>query len=160
MQRLVLALHNHQPVGNFGHVFQAAYDACYRPVVDLAAEFPAVKLALHYTGPLLEWLARERPTFLADVRALADRGQVEILGGGFYEPMLAVLSDEDAAGQILHMQAFCKQHFGVTPTGMWLAERVWDPDLPRVIAPTGMRYTFLDDTHFFAAGLTRGRLSG
>ncbi len=160
MQRLVLALHNHQPVGNFGHVFQAAYDSCYRPVLDLAAEFPAVKLALHYTGPLLEWLEQEQPSFLDDVKNLVDRGQVEILGGGFHEPMLAVLSDEDAAGQILRMQAFCQAHFGVTPAGMWLAERVWDPDLPRVIAPTGTRYTFLDDAHFFAAGVAQGQLRG
>ena len=161
MQRLVLALHNHQPVGNFGHVFKAAYDSCYRPVLDLIAEFPSVKLALHYTGPLLEWLENERPDFLRDVKALVDREQIEILGGGFYEPMLAVLSDEDASGQILKMQAFCEKHFGgSTPAGMWLAERVWDPDLPRVIAPTGTRYTFLDDAHFFAAGLTKAQLFG
>jgi len=160
MQRLVLALHNHQPVGNFGQVFQAAYDSCYRPVLDLAAEFPAVKLALHYTGPLLEWLEKERPSFLSDVKDLVDRGQIEILGGGFYEPMLAVLSDEDASGQILRMQAFCETHFGAKPAGMWLAERVWDPDLPRIIAPTGTRYTFLDDAHFFAAGVAKGQLRG
>lgn len=43
---------------------------------------------------------------------------------------------------------------------MWLAERVWDPDLPRVIAPTGLRFTLLDDSHFFAAGVPAGRLSG
>ncbi|MHB8417564.1 MAG: alpha-amylase/4-alpha-glucanotransferase domain-containing protein [Myxococcales bacterium] len=157
---LILAIHSHQPVGNFGHVFADAYDRCYRPFLDVAAEHPHVKLALHHTGPLLEWLLAERPAYLRDVRALVDRGQVEILGGGFYEPMLAVLPDRDARGQIERMRAFCDSHFGQKPSGMWLAERVWEPDLPRVIAPTGTRFTLLDDSHFFAAGLPERRLFG
>ncbi len=157
---LVLALHNHQPVGNFGHVFQEAYDRCYRPLLDTIAAAPEVKIALHHTGPLLEWLGAHQPQYLRDVRALVDRGQLEILGGGFYEPMLAVLPDRDARGQIELMQRFCVEQFGQKPAGMWLAERVWDPDLPRVIAPTGTRFTLLDDSHFFAAGLPEQRLYG
>ncbi len=156
---LVLVLHNHQPVGNFGHVFARAYEQCYRPLLDRLAAHPRVKVALHHTGPLLEWMESERKSYLDDLRSLAERGQVELVGGGFYEPMLAVLPDRDARGQIKMMADFCQRRLGARPQGMWLAERVWDPDLPRVIAPTGMRYTLLDDSHFFAAGLT-GRLSG
>ena len=158
--QLILAIHSHQPVGNFGHVFAEAYERCYRPFLDTVSEHSNIKLALHYTGPLLEWLLAERPQLLRDVRALAERGQVEILGGGFYEPMLAVLPDRDARGQIERMRDFCGTHFGQRPSGMWLAERVWDPDLPRTIAPTGTRFTLLDDSHFFAAGLPEQRLYG
>ncbi|MHB1845165.1 MAG: alpha-amylase/4-alpha-glucanotransferase domain-containing protein [Deltaproteobacteria bacterium] len=157
---LVLAFHNHQPVGNFGHVFQEAHDRCYRPLLDALAAEPTVKVALHHTGPLLEWLLERQPDYLKDVRALVLRGQVELLGGGFYEPMLAVLPDRDARGQIDRMQRFCEARLGGRPAGMWLAERVWDPDLPRVIAPTGTRFTLLDDSHFFAAGLPEQRLYG
>ena len=31
---LALALHNHQPVGNFGWVFGDVYDTAYRPMLD------------------------------------------------------------------------------------------------------------------------------
>jgi alpha-amylase len=158
--RLVFVVHNHQPVGNFEHVFADAHDRCYRPFLDTLAEFPKVNAGLHYSGPLLEWLAANRPEFLSDLRGLASRGQVEMLGGGFFEPLLAVLPDHDAREQIETMQIFCRRQLGQEPTGMWLAERVWDPDLPRVIAPTGLRYTLLDDSHFFAAGIPQGRLSG
>src|ERR1700722_9891138 len=143
MQRLVLAIHNHQPVGNFDHVFKDAYERCYRPFLDICAEFQTVKLALHYTGPLLEWFEKEHPAFLRGLRVLVARGQVEILGGGFYEPMLAVLPDEDALGQIALMREFCLAHFGAENTGMWLAERVWEPDLARVLNLAGLRYTLL-----------------
>jgi hypothetical protein len=150
---LLLAFHNHQPDGNFDHVFSIGYDDCYRRLLDALAEFPSVKCALHHTGPLLEWLDAKRPAYLADLRRLVERGQVEILGGGFYEPMLAVLPDADAAGQLALMQDFCAERLGTRPRGMWLAERVWEPALAERIARSGLEYTLIDDTHFRYAGI-------
>ncbi len=150
---LLLAFHNHQPDGNFDHVFSIGYDDCYRRLLDALADFPTVRCALHHTGPLLEWLDAKRPAYLADLRRLAERGQVEILGGGFYEPMLAVLPDADAAGQLAMMQDFCVERLGTRPRGMWLAERVWEPSLAERIARSGLEYTLIDDTHFRYAGM-------
>lgn len=156
---LLFAIHNHQPDGNFGHVFQQAYDDCYRPLIDTLLEFPPVKMALHHTGPLLEWIERERPDYFDKMRTLVARGQVELLGGGFYEPMLAVLPERDARGQIQMMSDYLQAHFGVRPEGMWLAERVWEPALAKLIADAGMKFTLVDDGHFRAAGL-EGTLRG
>ena len=58
---LALAIHNHQPVGNFGWVFAEVYEQAYLPMVEALERHPGVRLSLHYTGPLLEWLAAERP---------------------------------------------------------------------------------------------------
>lgn len=157
---LVLAIHDHQPVGNFPHVFREAYESCYRRFLDLAGKHERVKLALHYTGPLLEWLEENAPGFLDDLKALVARGQVELLGGGFYEPMLATLTDSDAWGQLAMMAEYAAERLGARPTGMWLAERVWEPDLPRIITQAGYRYTFLDDAHFLASGLARPAVHG
>src|SRR5262249_54872699 len=125
---LLLALHNHQPHGNFDDVLDRAYADCYAPLIELLLEMPAIRCALHYTGALLEWLERKHPEFFAKLRALVERAQVELLGGGFYEPMLAVLPDRDALGQLAMMSDYLERHFGVRPRGMWLAERVWEPD--------------------------------
>lgn len=156
----IFVLHSHQPVGNFEHVFEDAFARSYQPFTEILAAHPGVKAGLHFTGPLLEWLAREHQGYLDDLRRLVERGQVEILGGGFYEPILSALSDADAAGQIEMMGKFCQRYFGHRPTGMWLAERVWDPDLPRVLAPAGIRYTLLDDSHFRAAGVAGETITG
>ena len=72
-------------------------------MLDALERHPGVRLSLHYTGPLLEWLAAERPEFLDRLRALVERGQVEILGGGFYEPVLASLPERDRIGQLPRM---------------------------------------------------------
>src|SRR5678816_861523 len=149
---LLLAIHNHQPDGNFGHVFHAAYDDYYRPLVDALLDAPHVRVALHHTGALLEWIERERPSYFDKLRLLVARHQVELLGGGFYEPMLAVLPERDARGQILMMSDWLEARFGVRPEGMWLAERVWEPNLAKLIADAGIKYTLVDDGHFRAAG--------
>jgi alpha-amylase len=159
MLTLLFAIHNHQPDGNFGHVFQQAYDDCYRPLVDALLEAPHVQTALHHTGPLFEWIERERPDYFDKLRALVGRGQVELLGGGFYEPMLAVLPERDARGQIQMMSDYLAERFDARPEGMWLAERVWEPSLAKLIADAGMKFTLVDDGHFRSAGL-EGKLRG
>ena len=87
---LALTLHNHQPVGNFGWVIAETYEHAYLPMLEALERHPGVRLALHYTGPLLAWLRAERPEFLDRLAALVARDQVEIVGGGWYEPVLAV----------------------------------------------------------------------
>jgi alpha-amylase len=150
---LLLTLHNHQPVGNFDHVMEDATQRCYLPVLEVLADFPSVRLTLHTTGPLLEWLIEHQPRTIELMRMLADRGQIEILGGTHNEAMAAVLPDRDVIGQVSAMRSFCEEHFGQSPRGMWLAERVWEPDLPRVLHLADVEYTLLDDVGFRFAGV-------
>ncbi|MFP5342438.1 MAG: alpha-amylase/4-alpha-glucanotransferase domain-containing protein [Candidatus Limnocylindria bacterium] len=157
---LALTLHNHQPVGNFGWVFAEVYDRAYLPMVEALERHPGVRLSLHYTGPLLDWLAAERPDFLARLRALVDRGQVEIPGGGYYEPVLASLPERDRIGQLRRMGDELERHFGRRPRGAWLAERVWEPDLPTSLGTAGYQWTILDDAHFRAAAIPEADLWG
>ena len=58
---LALTLHNHQPIGNFGWVFAEVFEQAYEPMVEALERHPTVRVGLHYTGPLLEWLRAERP---------------------------------------------------------------------------------------------------
>jgi len=157
---LALAIHNHQPVGNFGWVFAEVFEQAYQPMVDALERHPDVHLSLHYTGPLLEWLRAERPDFIARLRALVDRGQVEILGGGYYEPVLASLPERDRIGQLRRMAHELEQLFGHRPAGAWLAERVWEPDLPTSLVAAGYDWTILDDAHFRAAAIPEEGLWG
>ena len=160
MVRLVFGIHNHQPVGNFDHVFQSAYEKCYLPFIKTIANHPSIKLSLHTTGPLYQWMEQHQPEWFDLVKGLIESGQVEMMGGGFYEPILSVIPGEDAIGQIEKMSRFIEGKFGAPPAGMWTAERVWEPCLPSLMAAAGMSYTVLDDTHFRWAGLKDDDLYG
>ena len=157
---LALAIHNHQPVGNFGWVFAEVYDRAYLPLLEALERHPGVQLSLHYTGPLLEWIAAERPEFLARLRALVARGQIELLGGGLYEPVLASLPEHDRIDQLVRMATTVEAISGRRPQGAWLAERVWEPDLPTSLVAAGYRWTILDDQHFRAAAIPEANLWG
>ncbi|MBE3074366.1 MAG: DUF1925 domain-containing protein, partial [Actinobacteria bacterium] len=157
---LALAIHNHQPVGNFGWVFADVYEQAYRPMLEALERHPGVHLSLHYTGPLLEWLRAERPDFIVRLRALVEREQVEVLGGGYYEPVLASLPQRDRIGQLRRMGDELEALFGRRPKGAWLAERVWEPDLPASLAGGSYDWTILDDAHFRAAAIPEEDLWG
>jgi alpha-amylase len=157
---LALVLHNHQPVGNFGWVVDEAYQRAYEPMLAALERHPTVRIGLHYTGPLLEWLASERPAFLERLAALAARDQVELLGGGFFEPVLAILPERDRQVQLRRLADAVERIGGRRPAGAWLAERVWEPDVPRTLADAGYGWTILDDTHLRAASVDEPDLHG
>jgi alpha-amylase len=157
---LALTLHNHQPIGNFGWVFAEVFEQAYQPMVEALKRHSKVRVGLHYTGPLLEWLVAERPAFIADLRALVEREQVEILGGGLYEPVLASLPERDRVGQLRRMSEAVEAAFRRRPSGAWLAERVWEPDVPTSLNAAGYRWTIVDDAHFRAAAIPEDEMWG
>lgn len=150
---LSLVLHNHQPVGNFGFVFEDNHRLAYLPMIEALERHPGVRVGLHYSGPLLEWLRSERPGTVERLGDLVLRGQVEILGGGYYEPVLASLPERDRVAQLVRMADELEALFGRRPRGAWLAERVWEPDLPTSLVSAGYEWTILDDAHFRAASI-------
>src|SRR5579864_6677479 len=151
--RLILALHDHQPVGNFDLVFEAAYRQSYLPFLEVMEDFPQIPFALHTSGPLLEWLVDQHADYVARVRAMVEAGRVEILGGGFYEPILTMIPRRDRVGQIRDYSAYLKELFGAAIRGMWVPERVWEQHLVTALTEAGIEYTVLDDFHFHRAGL-------
>jgi len=157
---LGLLLHNHQPVGNFPWVFEQVYDEAYLPMIEALERHPKVRLSLHYTGSLIDWIEEAHPEFLQRVAKLVQRKQVEIVSGGYYEPILPSIPDADKIAQIRRLTERISRDFGVKASGMWIAERVWEPGLPRLIREAGIEWTILDDVHFKNVGLEDSDLYG
>lgn len=158
--RLILAFHNHQPIGNFDGVFEDAYARSYLPFLELLEQFPEIPVVLHNSGSLLEWLQEQRPEYIDRLRALVARGQVELLGGPYYEPILASLPQRDRVGQMIAYRRHLERLFETKIRGMWMPERVWEQTFASDIADAGLEYTLLDDTHFKNAGLVDDQLHG
>jgi hypothetical protein len=156
--RFVFVIHDHQPVGNFDGVFEAAWRDAYQPMVELLERHPGIRIGLHTSGPLAEWLDEHHPEYLDRLAALAASRQVEIVGGAFQEPVLAMLPARDRVNQIRQYRAWLERRFDTPVTGMWVAERVWDPGMTRDLVAAGVRWTILDDAHFKAAGLAEEQL--
>ena len=156
--RFAFAIHLHQPVGNFDHVFEDHLDGVYRPLLDAIHDRGTYPVTLHVSGPLLDWLEGSAPDLLDGLGSRVADGRIELLASGRYEPILAALAPRDRVEQVEWMRADLRARFGVEASGLWLTERVWEPDLAADLSRAGIGYTLLDDRHFLACGLERADL--
>lgn len=155
MVYLAIVLHFHQPVGNFTEIFERAYQRCYRPFLEYLPYYPDINISLHISGSLMDYFRKAHPETLKLVKDMVSRGQVEIINGPYYEPILPAIPPRDIKGQLDLMTKAIKDEFGIRARGMWVPERVWHPDLSRYIRKAGIRYCILDDTHLIKSGLKK-----
>jgi alpha-amylase len=151
--QLIFGTYNTQPVGSYDYVLERAYQQAYKPFLTVLYGYREIPVAQYYSGSLLLWLEERHPEFLMLLSEMAKRKQVELLGGGFYDPAFPLLPVSDRLGQIEALTTYLRKHFGRRPRGIWITERVWEPSLTSTLRNSGMDYSFLDDTHFRVAGL-------
>ena len=156
--RFCFGLHLHQPVGNFGYVFEQHVREVYRPFLEHVRAQSFFPITLHVSGPLIEWLDQHEPSLLDDIADLARDRRVELLLAGFYEPILASLPRPDRLTQVAWMREAIRRRLGADATGLWLTERVWEPDLAADLHDAGVTFVLVDDRHFLASGFARERL--
>lgn len=148
-------------MGNFAEVFQKALNEAYIPFLQVLKDFPLIKVSLHNSGPIFEFLKeRNQSDYLNLIKELLGRGQLELLSGGFWEPILPLIPEEDIVSQIEVMNRFLKETFNFQPKGLWVAERVWESSLIKPLKRAGMEFTFLDDNGFQKIGLEEKDLNG
>jgi len=151
---LPICLHFHQPVDNFDFVIEDCYKKSYEPLIDNILKFEDIKITLHFSGNLLEWLLKNKPDFIEKLKIMAKRSQIEIIGGGYYEPIFAIIPYRDKIAQMKKLTDLIKTEFGLEVKGAWLSERVWEPDYPSFLNDVGLKYVIVDDNHFRSTGIT------
>ncbi|MBN2658667.1 MAG: DUF1926 domain-containing protein [Spirochaetales bacterium] len=150
--RLIFGTHNSISPGSDNEQIEEIYQKAYKPFLTLLYNFPEISAVLYYSGPLLEWFEKNHPEFNTVLGEMIDKRQIELLGGGYYEPVLSMIPAQDRVGQIEMMTTYLRKSFGKRTRGCWLPGRIWEPQLASVLRSSGIDYTFLDDTHFEAAG--------
>lgn len=157
---LLFGVHAHQPAGNFPHVLEEAHARCYRPFLETCYRYPQFRFALHFSGPLLDYLSQQHAGDMALLARMVERGQVELFGAGDAEPVLAAIPHRDRLGQIARLSQKLQAQFARTPQGAWLTERVWEATVVPALVDCGIRYVTVDDYHFLASGKSAAELDG
>ncbi len=150
---LIIGTHNHLPIGQPDFQTENAYQRSLKPLLSVLYAFPDLPVVLHYSGLLLEWLEENHPEFMMLLAEMVKRKQVEIIGGGYYDPILTMIPVNDRLGQLEKMTTYLRVRFETRPRGCWLAEKVWEPALASVLRASGMDFTFLEDSQFRLAGV-------
>ncbi len=158
--KLAIGLHNHQPVGNFDFVFDESHQKAYKPFLDLLKKYPDIRISLHQSGILWDWQEKHYPNHISQIQKLVTTKQIELMTGGFYEPILVSIPENDIYGQIEKLDGYIQDRFQTKSQGAWLTERIWEPHLPKILHNAGVKFIPVDDTHFIYAGFDTDQLTG
>jgi hypothetical protein len=148
---LIFGVHWHAPLGFSDHDFEAVYQDTYKHFLSTLYEIEELPVVLHYSGIVLEFLEKNHPEYLNLLDEMVKRKQVELIGGGFYDPILPLVPLLDKIGQIELCTTYLRSHFGKRPRGLWLPEQVWEASLPNTLKSCGIEYTFLNESAFLAS---------
>jgi hypothetical protein len=152
----ILGTVNHLSTGCGEEECTALYNREIKPLISTLYKFPRISMVLHYSGLLLSWIERRHPELFMLLTDLLSRKQAEILGGGFYEPMISLLPQMDRIGQIEMLTTYLRRQFGKRPQGCWIPCLAWEQNMVSALYACGMGYTFLDETQFAGAGAPVG----
>ncbi|MEK7637280.1 MAG: hypothetical protein AAB402_02740 [Patescibacteria group bacterium] len=143
---------------NFFHIYQPpAWDeviirrACtesYEPLVSVLRQHPEIKITLNITGALIDQLsALGLGQVLTEVRQLAERGQIELVGSAKYHPILPLLPPEEVVRQIELQEGVCRNVFGpvFAPQGFYAPEMAYSSSLEKLLLDRGYRWVILDE---------------
>ncbi len=153
MIHFILGIHCHQPVGNFDFVFESAHNQSYSPFLQTLSQFPSIQCTLHYSGILFEWVKKNKPKTHELIASLTQSGQLEIMTGGYFEPILTTICQKDQLGQIAMLTDYIENEFDYSPRGLWLTERIWEPHLAGTLSKAGIQYVAVDDSHLKQSGI-------
>ena len=160
MTELLLGIHCHQPYNNFFEIVKKATEKSYLPFLKTLKNFPDIKVSVHFSGWLFEWIKNYEKELFQIIKKLVEKEQIELFTAGFYEPILSIIPEEDVYLQIEKLNKFIKDNFGVIPDGLWLTERVWDSKIVKTLVECGIKYVIVDDYHFISAGFDKNNLQG
>mgnify|MGYP002624014135 CR=1 FL=1 len=124
--------------------FESLYQSSLKKIGSFLYAHRECRLALHFSGVQIDWLVKKHPEYIQILRELISRKQIELLGGGYHNPVFPLLFSQDRSGQIECMTSSLTHAFGKRPRGMTLYGSVWDASLIPCFQTCGMEYVLLD----------------
>jgi alpha-amylase len=134
-------------------VYNDSFNKAYGPLIENLFKYSTIKFTLHFSGNLLEWFLKNKPDIIKKLKIMSKRGQIEIIGGGYYEPIFSIIPYRDRIAQMKKLSNLIKAEFGLEVNGAWLSERVWEPNYPSFLSDAGLKYVIVDDNHLRSCGL-------
>ena len=109
---------------------------------------PELQFSIAPSGAFIEWAKCRDEPILYWMRSLATRGQVEFVGGAFYEPFFSAIPTGDLFSQIELLTESFRAEFGRRPHGAYPPYSAWDESCIDTLKKNGMSYCLLDSRLF------------
>jgi hypothetical protein len=119
------------------------YQKAHKKIIAFFYNHPLFLFSWAFSGVQLEYYAKKHPEFTDTLRELVARKQLELLGGGYYEPVFPLLTTADCITQIEMLTALQHSLVGPRPRGIALSD-CWDPRLITPFNKCKMNFVQLD----------------
>lgn len=143
---LCLTLGNDASVPFSNENCERYYEKVYKKIISFLFAHPTFKFSFAFSGLVLCWLKENRPEFIQALRELYKKKQVELIGGGFYNPIFPLICHQDRVNQIDLLTTEIKNATGKRPWGISLGCSVWSNTLISAFSTCGMDYVQLDSS--------------
>ncbi len=148
-------------LANFLHIYQPPTqkpiwikriaDESYRKILAELKRAPQIKITLNINGVLCDLLEKNNcRDVIADIKLLAQRGQIELTGSAKYHAFLPKLPASEIVRQIKLNEETLKKYFGSVwrPVGFFPPEMAYSKKIARVVKKLGYQYILLDELAF------------
>lgn len=120
------------------------YQNKYKKIFSFLYAHPEMHISLFISGVVLEWIKKNHAEVIDILSERIDNKQLELLGGGYYEPIFPLILSADRVAQIEYLTTNIRKSIGKRPRGIYLTESIWDPSLISSFTTCGIEYTLLD----------------
>ena len=105
-----------------------------------------VKFSLFLDGPTIEVAAKSpRPLVFGKLRRAIEDGSLELLGGGYYDPMLPLFPTELQSMQLKKHSKLLWKHFGIEPSGYFNSSMVWEMEMTELLEKHRFEYALVQE---------------
>lgn len=112
-------------------------------ILDLMEEEGLERASIYVSGRFLEALRKVNGAILAGLLDRTQNGQIEWLGGGFYDPVFPLIPRESQDLQIKSHIQLLDRVMNVRPRGFVLPSYVWETECVEMITRHGFEFTSL-----------------
>ncbi len=126
--------------------FEKEFQSVYKPLIKFLYSHQSIPFTFSISGKQILFFKKKHPELLNILQQLVSRKQVEILGGGFYDPVLPLLFPSDRNGQIDMLSYEIRQNTGKLPRGITLFADCWDSSLVNNLRTCGIDYALLESS--------------
>lgn len=123
-----------------------ALEQALKPLIKALVDFKHIKSTLSISGHLLDWCIKYRREYAQAIRELIGEKRIELLSGGYYDPIFPLIPRADSLDQIEYTSTAISKFYRKRPRGIWVNQLLWESSLTTVLTKCMMTYTFLRDT--------------
>ncbi|MCF7934350.1 MAG: DUF1926 domain-containing protein [Spirochaetia bacterium] len=138
-KKLILGFYDQKPLGTRLEDYEFSLYSCYKPLLTYLYTNPEIRIALYLSGTIYEWLESDYPEINMLISDMVKRKQIELLTGGFYDPILQIIPNKDRTLQIEMTTTLLRKRFGYRPRCGWISEQVWNPVLINTLSLCGIK---------------------